>query len=161
MTINTALVGARLFDGTQWHEDSALVIEDGHVADIVHETWLPSDVSVTRLDGGALVPGFVDLQVNGGGTLGSAAAEPRKMWPCYGLRDRPRCGASIGNRSCRNYAIEQGESPEGGPAAAHDQLHRLGRVVPAQLGTTRLPVDTTRLDCVLCLQSIEVAPYQR
>jgi len=66
MTDRYALTGARIFDGEQWHERTALVVADG----IVEGTMAadsPSDARRVPLDGGMLVPGFIDLQVNGGG----------------------------------------------------------------------------------------------
>ena len=62
-----ALTGARIFDGDNWHEGSALVVRDGLVEAIVRQGALPSDVRVVDAGGGMLVPGFVDIQVNGGG----------------------------------------------------------------------------------------------
>ncbi len=61
-----AYAGARIFDGTHWHDDSALLIASGAVESIVPARAL-SGQPVEWLDGGMLVPGFVDLQVNGGG----------------------------------------------------------------------------------------------
>lgn len=62
MTERLALAGARIFDGDTWFDDHMLIVEDGIVADLV-----PATPEATRLDGGMLVPGFIDLQVNGGG----------------------------------------------------------------------------------------------
>ena len=53
----------RIFDGTDWHEAAALVVEGGRVAGLVPQADAPDGM---RLEG-TLVPGFVDLQVNGGG----------------------------------------------------------------------------------------------
>lgn len=64
MSARLVLGGARIFDGETWHDDSALIVEDGIVADIVPA---PAPATATRLAGGMLVPGFIDLQVNGGG----------------------------------------------------------------------------------------------
>jgi N-acetylglucosamine-6-phosphate deacetylase len=67
MSDRFALTGARIFDGDNWHEGSALVVRDGLVEAIVRQGALPSDVRAVDVGGGMLVPGFVDLQVNGGG----------------------------------------------------------------------------------------------
>ena len=44
-----------------------LKIEDGRVAAIVSQSDIPAGASVRRFDDGMIAPGFVDLQVNGGG----------------------------------------------------------------------------------------------
>jgi N-acetylglucosamine-6-phosphate deacetylase len=62
----SVFVGAALFDGARTHEDAALVVEDGRVAGIVPEPEAPGGERVA-LAGGVLAPGFIDLQVNGGG----------------------------------------------------------------------------------------------
>ncbi|MGB3337651.1 MAG: N-acetylglucosamine-6-phosphate deacetylase [Devosia sp.] len=62
-----AISGARIFDGYHWHDDAALLVEFGHVSGIVHPGSLPANADVVHLGGGMLVPGFIDLQVNGGG----------------------------------------------------------------------------------------------
>ncbi len=67
MTALTAITGARIFDGDLWHEDSALLIEDGKVVAIAASGDVPADARTVPMDGLSLVPGFVDLQVNGGG----------------------------------------------------------------------------------------------
>lgn len=63
----TALTGARIFDGDRWHDGSAVLIRDGVIDDIARQSDLPADAVVERIDGGMLVPGFIDAQVNGGG----------------------------------------------------------------------------------------------
>jgi len=63
----SAISGARIFDGQRWHDEAALLIEFGHVSGIVRSDAIPANAAVIRLDGGSIVPGFVDLQVNGGG----------------------------------------------------------------------------------------------
>ena len=62
-----AHIGASVFDGEALHEDAALLVEDGFVAGLVPTADVPSDYTSQRHAGGILVPGFVDLQVNGGG----------------------------------------------------------------------------------------------
>ena len=65
----TAFVGARLFDGTRLLQDRALLTENSRVTKIVAENAMPQSAQIVKLDGGILSPGFVDLQVNGGGGL--------------------------------------------------------------------------------------------
>ncbi len=59
-------IGARVFDGARFYDDSALVVENGRVQAIVAYKDRPHG-DTRDLGGGALVPGFVDWQVNGGG----------------------------------------------------------------------------------------------
>lgn len=67
MTRHLALTGARIFDGAEWHDDAALVVADGLVEAIVERGAVPSGAEIVDLGGGILAPGFIDLQVNGGG----------------------------------------------------------------------------------------------
>ncbi|MBD9373036.1 N-acetylglucosamine-6-phosphate deacetylase [Rhizobium sp. ARZ01] len=67
MSAQTAITGARIFDGDLWHDDRVLLIEDGKVAGIVDNDEIPATAVRTSMDGCRIVPGFVDLQVNGGG----------------------------------------------------------------------------------------------
>ena len=64
--MRTVFRGAAVFDGARLHAGAALVVEDGRVAGIVPPDEAPEGERV-RLDGGVLAPGFIDLQVNGGG----------------------------------------------------------------------------------------------
>jgi N-acetylglucosamine-6-phosphate deacetylase len=67
MSDDLALTGARIFDGEAWHAGRALLVANGRVEAMVATGDIPAGVPVQQLDGGALVPGFIDLQVNGGG----------------------------------------------------------------------------------------------
>ncbi|MDG4882319.1 N-acetylglucosamine-6-phosphate deacetylase [Mesorhizobium sp. WSM4884] len=67
MSDRFALTGARIFDGADWHDDAALVVKDGMVEAILPTGAIPSGVSLVETGGGLLAPGFVDIQVNGGG----------------------------------------------------------------------------------------------
>jgi N-acetylglucosamine-6-phosphate deacetylase len=62
-----AISGPRIFDGQDWHDNAALLIEFGHVCGIVSADAAPAHAETVHLDGGSIVPGFIDLQVNGGG----------------------------------------------------------------------------------------------
>jgi N-acetylglucosamine-6-phosphate deacetylase len=66
MTQAQALIGNRIFDGTAWHDDSAVVFQDGRITGIEPVSLLGFDIE--RIEGGEIIaPGFIDLQVNGGG----------------------------------------------------------------------------------------------
>ena len=62
-----AITGSKLFNGTEFIEHKALLIDGQHIAGIVNEDSVPGDFEVQMLEGGILSPGFIDLQVNGGG----------------------------------------------------------------------------------------------
>ena len=62
-----ALVGARIFTGEDFLEKHALIINDGVIEAPVSSENLPSGIATIELSGGVLAPGFIDLQVNGGG----------------------------------------------------------------------------------------------
>jgi N-acetylglucosamine-6-phosphate deacetylase len=64
--MRTALAGARVFDGAALRDGLAVVIEGSRIAAVVAERDLPDGLSVERIDG-LLAPGFIDVQVNGGG----------------------------------------------------------------------------------------------
>jgi N-acetylglucosamine-6-phosphate deacetylase len=117
----TALVGARILTPTGWLDHGALVIEDGRIVDTVPMTALPMDAKVETLDGGMLVPGFIDTQVNGGGgvlfndaptveTLATMAAAHRRfgttaLLPTLISDDLDKVAAAI---AAVDSAIEQG-----------------------------------------------------
>lgn len=62
-----ALVNARVLSGETLRDGLAVVIEGDRIASICDETALPPDCVRRDLDGGTLLPGFIDVQVNGGG----------------------------------------------------------------------------------------------
>jgi N-acetylglucosamine-6-phosphate deacetylase len=64
--VESVFVGAAVFDGDRLNEGVALIVEDGRVAGVVPEAAAPQAGRV-ELPGGVLAPGFIDLQVNGGG----------------------------------------------------------------------------------------------
>lgn len=61
-----AYTGARIFDGEKWWERSALVVNGDRIESIIAADS-PTDAQRVSLNGGILAPGFIDLQVNGGG----------------------------------------------------------------------------------------------
>lgn len=62
----TVLSGARIFDGERFIDDHAVVVEGGRIAAVVPHSERPPG-AVRDLDGGLLAPGYIDVQVNGGG----------------------------------------------------------------------------------------------
>jgi N-acetylglucosamine-6-phosphate deacetylase len=67
MTGRFALTGARIFDGEAWHDDSALLVRGGEIEALVPRADVPAGLDVMDCGGRIVAPGFVDLQVNGGG----------------------------------------------------------------------------------------------
>src|SRR5258707_7580091 len=61
-----ALTGARLFDGETIRGGHAVVIDGERIAAVVPEAGLVAAMPRGRI-AGLLAPGFVDVQVNGGG----------------------------------------------------------------------------------------------
>jgi len=64
-----AITGARIFDGVSWHDEAALIVSGDSVEAIVPARDLEAGLTRVDVGGGLLAPGFVDLQVNGGGGL--------------------------------------------------------------------------------------------
>ena len=63
-----AVLADRVFDGHGWHSKAAVLVAGGRIVGLAASGEVPSDWPQTRLPAGAfLAPGFVDLQVNGGG----------------------------------------------------------------------------------------------
>lgn len=63
-----AVLADRIFDGHGWHAETAVLVRDGRIVGLASWGEVPPDWAQTRLPAGAfLAPGFIDLQVNGGG----------------------------------------------------------------------------------------------
>ncbi len=62
-----AHIAEAIFDGNELHFGHALLIENDLVAAIVPASQIPMDCQVVGNKSGYIAPGFVDLQVNGGG----------------------------------------------------------------------------------------------
>ena len=62
-----ALTNARVLGNDDFHTGHAVLVQDGKVAAVLPESALPAGVPCHDLGGGWLLPGFIDVQVNGGG----------------------------------------------------------------------------------------------
>ncbi len=59
-----------LFDGAELHRKAAVVIDGRRIAGVGHTANLPKGIPVRTMPAGAwLAPGFIDVQVNGGGDM--------------------------------------------------------------------------------------------
>ncbi len=63
----TAYRGADIFDGEVRRSGLALLVDGERVRDILPQADVPDEASLVDLPGGLLAPGFIDVQVNGGG----------------------------------------------------------------------------------------------
>jgi N-acetylglucosamine-6-phosphate deacetylase len=65
-----AVLADRVFDGHGWHNGAAVLIRDGLIVGVGTTAEVRPDCPQTRLPPGIFVaPGFIDLQVNGGGGI--------------------------------------------------------------------------------------------
>lgn len=62
-----AIQAHTLFNGERFLRDHSVIISKGKIVDVIPTTALDSTIPCTVLATGTLAPGFVDLQVNGGG----------------------------------------------------------------------------------------------
>ena len=65
-----AIAASCVFDGEVAHRDAAVIIVDDRIESVVRHAELPGHLPVYELPRGVwLAPGFIDLQVNGGGDV--------------------------------------------------------------------------------------------
>ena len=75
-----AIAAACVFDGMMLREDAAVIVDGANIVDVVARAELPAGLPVRDLPGLWLAPGFVDIQVNGGGdALFNDAPEPQTI----------------------------------------------------------------------------------
>lgn len=67
MTKPFAITGASIIVGEAQLTNHALLVSNGDITGIVPTTELAQEIDIVSLSGGTLVPGLIDLQVNGGG----------------------------------------------------------------------------------------------
>jgi N-acetylglucosamine-6-phosphate deacetylase len=65
-----AIAADHVFDGAVVRKRTAVIVDDARIADLVPTQDLPRNLSIRKLPEGAwLAPGFIDVQVNGGGDV--------------------------------------------------------------------------------------------
>ncbi len=65
-----AVAARRVFDGVTVHDDAAVLIDGARIAAVIARTDVPATAAVFELpDDAWLTPGFIDIQVNGGGDV--------------------------------------------------------------------------------------------
>ncbi len=64
--MSVVLTGARIFDGERMIDGHSLVIADRTISAVVRDGDIPAGARTRRVEG-LLTPGFIDVQVNGGG----------------------------------------------------------------------------------------------
>lgn len=64
-----AISAPRIFDGDNYHQDAALVWDGEHIHAIMPISALPTDIEHQHYADGLIAPGFIDIQVNGGGDV--------------------------------------------------------------------------------------------
>ncbi|MBC08048.1 N-acetylglucosamine-6-phosphate deacetylase [Thalassospira sp.] len=62
-----AIFNARVFDGSDFYTDKAVVVRDGMIESLIAETEIRSGIDVIDAGNQILAPGLIDVQVNGGG----------------------------------------------------------------------------------------------
>ncbi|KZB68094.1 N-acetylglucosamine-6-phosphate deacetylase [Thalassospira lucentensis] len=62
-----AITNARVFDGTDFQSEKAVIVRDGKVDAIVGNRHIPENILVIDAGNQILAPGLIDVQVNGGG----------------------------------------------------------------------------------------------
>ncbi len=67
MTQITAYCGADIFDGRHLHHNQTLLVLNGRFHGLTFKP--PENANTIHLSGGTIAPGFVDIQVNGGGGI--------------------------------------------------------------------------------------------
>lgn len=122
-----ALTGASVFDGTQLHENAALLLDGDLFDGITTGPTVPEGYEDVPVSEGTILPGFVDLQVNGGG--GVMFNDETSV---EGLRAIAAAHASIGTRALLPTLIT--DTPERTSAAVNAVEEAIAQGVPGIIG---------------------------
>jgi N-acetylglucosamine-6-phosphate deacetylase len=84
-----AITNATIYTPTRNHSDTAVLIHNGRITKLcpTADLSIPADTQVIDASGHLLVPGYIDLQVNG--AFGhDFTADPRTIWPVSAMLPR-------------------------------------------------------------------------
>jgi N-acetylglucosamine-6-phosphate deacetylase len=125
--VRYAVAADMVFDGTATHQDTAVVVEGTRVVNVLPRSSLPSDLEVEALAAGDwLAPGFIDVQVNGGGdVLFNDAPTPETIATLVAAHRR------LGTTSLLPTLITDSEEKM---RAAHASVEAMVGVEPSVLG---------------------------
>lgn len=62
-----AIVNGTVFTGEKMIDGRTVLIKDGYVVDLIHPAEIPSEAEIFDAGGDYVAPGFIDLQIYGGG----------------------------------------------------------------------------------------------
>ena len=121
-----ALTGARIFDGSRFLDSHAAILDGPRIAALVPERDLPAGLAQERVDG-LLAPGFIDVQVNGGGgVLFNETRTPE------GIRAIVQAHRRFGTVACLPTFITDSRARMAEAVAALREALRIG--IPGVLG---------------------------
>src|SRR4051812_9493845 len=143
-----AISADRIFDGHRWHDYALIVIERGMVQRIAPRDQIPDDCPIEIMPPGTLLaPGFIDLQVNGGGgILLNDDPTPDAM------RAIARAHRRYGTTSCLPTLISDTRANARAAIAAARTLHGSDGILGVHLEgpfISRARPGVHRADCIL------------
>ncbi|MFY0664781.1 MAG: N-acetylglucosamine-6-phosphate deacetylase [Natronospirillum sp.] len=65
--MKSAILGAKVFTGERFLDHHAIILDGTGIDAVVPQSEVPTSLPCAELNGGIVAPGFIDLQVNGGG----------------------------------------------------------------------------------------------
>ena len=63
------ITGAKVFDGDELRDGLGILVDNETIAAVLPANQTPKQAKSVVLSGGILAPGFIDVQVNGGGGI--------------------------------------------------------------------------------------------
>jgi len=122
-----AICGADIGLGDSRLQGHAVLVSDGNIVDVMPVANVPNKSDKLTLNGGTLIPGFVDLQVNGGGGVlfnNDVSTEAIQTI----------CAAHTKLGTCRLLVTLISSSPENTSAAIDAAISATAKRIPGFLG---------------------------